>query len=97
MQPSLSNPSADLPAESGYQTPASEDSLDNLEVGLQSLLKHLHGNPEVAYVIGSIKKGLAGVDVAALSPEEKQSLLDKVQQLLEESPTVLQALREFRG
>lgn len=77
--------------------PASEDSLDNLAGNLQTVLKNLRGNPEVAYVIGSIKKGLSGVDVAALTPEEKQLLLQKIQQMLEQSPTVLRALAEYRG
>jgi hypothetical protein len=73
-----------------------EISSDNSLDGLQSILKHLYRNPEVAWVLGSIKKGLRGVDVAALPAEEREALLNKIQTMLEQSPTVLQALAEYR-
>jgi surface antigen len=60
-------------------------------------MQHLYSNPEVAYVLGSIKKGLSQVDVAALSEEDKAQLLAEIQEALERSPTVLQALAEFRN
>ena len=77
--------------------PLSEDSLNNLSERLAAVVKNLRGNPEVAYVIGSIKKGLAGVDLTSLTPEDRQVLLQKIKRLLEQSPTVLRALAEYRG
>ena len=62
---------------------------------LLAVLKELKSNPEVAYVLASVKKGLAGA--ATLSPEQKQQLLLEVQRALEQSPTILKALREYRG
>lgn len=62
---------------------------------LLAVLKQLKTNPEVAYVLASVKKGLARA--GTLSPEERQQLLREVQQALEQSPTILRALREYRG
>lgn len=72
-------------------------SANSLDQGLKVVMQHLYSNPEVAYVIGSIKKGLAGIDVAALSQEEKDKLLQEITDALERSPSVLAALKEFRG
>lgn len=90
-------PSAGSVAES--QSPAVGDSpvssTSSLDRKLQAVLKNLRSNPEVAYVLASVKKGLA--NAGTLSDEEKQRLLLEVQRALEQSPSILQALREYRG
>ena len=95
-QPQSSNP---LPPREGLapEEELSPATSQQVASGLQALLAHLQTNPEVAYVLGSIKKGLAGVDVAGLSEEDKLELLAKVKEVLQRSPSVLKALRTYRG
>lgn len=99
--PPQGQPSPDAGSSAVSPSPPQEglegSSGNSLERGLQSVMRHLYSNPEVAYVLGSIKKGLAEVDVAALSEADKQALLDEIREALERSPSVLQALAEFRG
>lgn len=92
-------PSPDAGSVVASQSPAVADSppssTSSLDQGLLAVLKNLRSNPEVAYVLASVKKGLA--HAGTLSDEEKQRLLAEVQQALERSPSILQALREYRG
>lgn len=94
----LSKPDVDSSVESSSPPPVSEPSPDNslaLDEGLLAVLKHLKSDPEVAYVLASVRKGIA--NAGTLSPEEKARILADVQQALEQSPSVLRALREYRG
>jgi len=58
------------------------------------VLKKLKANPEVAYVLASLKKGLARADLSAV---DRAELIQQVKQALENSPTILKAIREYRA
>jgi hypothetical protein len=69
--------------------------LDSVDLSkLQKVLVKLKKDPEVAYVLASLKKGLAGAD---LSSENKAQLVAEIRAALEASPTILRAIAEYRG
>ena len=72
-------------------------SQQELTRGLTSVLNHLKGDPAVAYVLASLRKGLAQAGARDLPPEEKEALIQKVKEVLLQSPSVLQALAEYTG
>lgn len=72
-------------------------SQQQLTSGLTSVLKHLKGDPAVAYVLASLRKGLAQAGARDLPPEQKEALIQKVKEVLLQNPSVLRALQEYTG
>jgi hypothetical protein len=97
-------PPPTLPPSSMDNEPrAPEEGLDlgadqqDLTRGLATILAHLKGDPAVAYVLASLRKGLAAAGVEGLPPEEKERLIQEVKLALQRNPSVLRALQEYAG
>jgi len=88
----MSRDAGSAPANS---SPPPTSLLDNVDLSkLELILKKLKGNPEVAYVLASLRKGLARSDLSQISKEE---LVMQVRRALESSPTILKAIADYRG
>lgn len=80
------------PASSSQPPTSSPGSVDLSR--LEKVVRKLRKDPGVAYVLASLKQGLTK---AKLHGTLRENLLREVEQLLQQSPTLLKAIKEYRG
>jgi hypothetical protein len=86
---------ATAPSGAASLSPLLTSSLDNADLSkLGPILKKIKGNPEVAYLLGQLKKGLTKGGVFG---EDRASLVRAIKAALLRSPTILEAVRQYRG
>lgn len=89
--------SSDAASSPVSSSPPPTSLLDNVDLSkLGPVLKRLQQNPELAYLLASIKKGLASAIRQGVQLD-KGSVVAALKQQLENNPTLLAAIRDYRG